>query len=164
MTIPLRAMALALISVFLLVLATSTQAQDLDNVSISGRVTDPNGAPIMGAVVVATLIETTAERNAVTNNEGRYVLVNLKPGTYKLKVQAQGFLVAVKSDFPTISGQAVKFDFQLGVAGVAAAATVTADDTPAVDVTRTVVGGTITQREIEEIPINTRNPLDLVLT
>src|SRR3954451_24815773 len=113
MTIPLRAIALALMSVFLLVLATSTQAQDLDNVSISGRVTDPNGAPIVGAVVVATLIETASERNIITNEDGRYLLINLKPGTYKLKVEAEGFLIAVTTDFPTLSGQAAKFDFQM---------------------------------------------------
>src|SRR3954470_11300300 len=164
MRIPLSALALALISVFFLVFSTS--AQDLDNVRIGGRVIDPNGAPIVGALVVASMIETAADRNAVTDQDGRYMLVDLKPGIYKLKVGADGFLGTVKTDFQTISGQTLKFDFQLSVAGVTAAATVTAggDDGPAIDVTRTVVGGTITQREIEEIPINSRNPLDLVLT
>ena len=42
--------------------------------------------------------------------------------------------------------------------------TVTEADAPVIDTTRTIVGGTVTQREIEELPVNTRNPLDLVLT
>jgi hypothetical protein len=150
----------------LLLIVTSLLAQDLDNVSISGKITDSNGAPIVGATVVATLIETGAERNVTTNEDGRYLLVNLKPGTYKLKANATGFGTKERTDFPTFSGQAVQFDFQLAPAGVTASATVKAgdEDTPAVDTTRTVVGGTITGREIEELPNNTRSPLDLVLT
>ena len=42
--------------------------------------------------------------------------------------------------------------------------TVTADDTPAVDTTRTVVGGTVTTHEVESLPVNTRSPLDLIFT
>ena len=54
----------------------------------------------------------------------------------------------------------------LDPAGVKAQTTVTADndDLPVVDVTRTVVGGTITERQVEELPNTSRNPLDLVLT
>ncbi|OWP20481.1 hypothetical protein CBF90_16745, partial [Microbacterium sp. AISO3] len=66
----------------------------------------------------------------------------------------------------TVSGQNLQLDFTLAPASVQAETVVTVgnDDAPAVDTTRTVVGGTITQREVEELPNESRNPLDLVLT
>src|SRR4029079_8709654 len=131
-----------------------------------GKITDSNAAPIVGATVVATLVETGSERTIVTNEDGRYRIVTLKPWTYILLVTANGFGAKETFDLQTISGQVVQNDFQLSPADVRASTTVTAsgDNAPPVDTTRTVVGGTVTQREIEEIPNNTRNPLDLVLT
>ncbi|MGH9819598.1 MAG: hypothetical protein ACRD43_05465, partial [Pyrinomonadaceae bacterium] len=65
-----------------------------------------------------------------------------------------------------VSGQVVQLDFKLSPASVTAEQTVnvTDEDAPVIDTTRTVVGDTITQREIEEIPNDSRNALDLVLT
>ena len=151
---------------FLFTSAFALFGQDLDNVTISGRVTDSNGAPVVGASVTATLVETSAERIVVTDEDGRYTVVNLKPGTYRVKAAASGFGSSEKPPQQTISAQNLRVDFQLLPAGVQASTTVTAgsDDVAAVDVTRTVVGGTITEREIEELPNTNRNPLDLVLT
>jgi TonB-dependent Receptor Plug Domain. len=162
MRLPHGAWALSL----LCILTFTISAQDLDNVSIQGKIADSNSAPIVGATIVVTLVETGANRTGISGDDGRYIITNLNPGTYKVAVNAAGFGVAEKTAIQTVSGQIVKFDFQLDPAGVKASATVTAsgDDAPAVDVTRTVVGGTISQREIEEIPLNSRNPLDLVLT
>ena len=160
-------LALSLVVVFLLFFAFSTAgfAQDLDQVTISGKVTDSNNAPVVGATVTATLVETGVERTFVTNDEGRYRIIELKPGTYKVKVSASGFGTKEKIDLQTISGQSVQLDFTLSPGDVAVEQTVTIEeDATAVDTTRTVVGGTVTQREVEELPNNTRNPFDLVFT
>lgn len=140
-------------------------AQDLDDVTISGRVVDSNNAPIVGASVTATLVTTGINRTVVTNEEGRYRIIELSPGLYKVKTSATGFAAQEKIDLQTISGQNVQLDFTLAPAGVVAEQIVTIEeDTTAVDTTRTVVGGTVTQREIEELPNDSRNPLDLVFT
>jgi hypothetical protein len=78
----------------------------------------------------------------------------------------QGFAAQEKTNLVTIAGQNVQLDFNLSPAGVSAEQVITleGDNEPVVDTTRTVVGGTVTQREVEELPNNTRNPLDLVLT
>ena len=101
-----------------------------------------------------------------TNDEGRYRVIELKPGMYKIKVSAGGFGAKECIDLETISGQNVQLDFTLAPADVTASTSVTVSEEngPAVDTTRTVVGGTVKQREIEEIPNGTRNALDLVLT
>jgi len=157
---------LALSLLISLSVAFTVSAQDLDNVTFKGRITDPNGAPIAGATVTVTQIETNAERTVTTNDEGRYTVVNLRPGSYRLKVAVNGFGAKELTVAQTIAAQVVLSDFQLEPAGVQASTTVTAsaDDAPPVDTTRTIVGSTITQREIEELPNNSRNPLDLVLT
>lgn len=141
-------------------------AQDLDTVSFNGKVADANGLAVVGASVTATSVETGEERNVQTDDEGRYRLINLKPGTYKLKVSGTGFGTQETTEIKTIASQNVAQDFKLTPADIKAETTVTVteDDGPAVDTTRTVVGGTVTQREIEELPVDSRNPLDLVLT
>lgn len=152
---------------FALIIFTSAAfAQDLDNVTISGKVTDSAGLAIVGASVTATMAETGESRTVVTDDEGAYRLVKLKPGTYKLKVVNGGFGSQETTEIKTIAAQNVAQNFKLAPADVKAETTVTVteDDGPAVDTTRTIVGGTVTQREIEELPVDSRNPLDLVLT
>lgn len=145
--------------------AANSFAQDLDTVTFSGKVVDSNNAPIVGASVTAILVTTNVERTVVSDDEGRYRIVGLQPGLYKIKASSTGFGTKENTDLETIAGQNVQLDFSLAPGDVVVEQTVNIEeDLAAVDTTRTVVGGTITQREIEEIPNNTRNPLDLVLT
>ncbi len=142
-----------------------TAAQDLDNVTISGRVTDQNEAIIPGATVMATLVSTGIERTVVTDADGRYRLIQLEPGVYNLKVSFASFAPEEKLALTTISGQNVQLDFTLRPPELRAGALViTEADTPAVDTTRTVVGGTVTTLEVESLPVVTRSPLDLIFT
>ncbi len=140
--------------------------QDLDDVTIAGKITDSNGLAIVGASVTATSVETGVQRTVVTDDDGRYQIVKLKPGTYKVKAVLSGFGAQETPGIVTVSAQNLIKDFRLSPADVRAGATVTVteDDGPVVDTTRITVGGTITGREIEEIPNNSRNALDLVLT
>src|SRR5436190_5081806 len=141
-------------------------AQDLDDVTISGRVTDSNKLPVVGATVVVTNQESGLERTTTSDEQGRYRFVDLRPGIYKVKASAKGFGAKERIDITTIAAQNLQLEFNLAPADVQAQATVTVDDTdtPAVDTTRMIVGGTVTTREIEELPVDSRNPLDLVLT
>jgi hypothetical protein len=151
---------------FVFAFATIGFAQDLDTVTISGKIADSNNAPIVGASVTATQVETGTERTVVTDDDGRYRIIQLQPGTYNVKATSSGFGITENKGLITISGQNLQLDLTLAPADVKAEQTITIEDESAavVDTTRTVVGGTITQREIEEIPNNTRNALDLVLT
>jgi Carboxypeptidase regulatory-like domain/TonB-dependent Receptor Plug Domain len=153
-------------SLALLLLAPSISlAQDLDNVTISGRVMDQNGAIIPGATVTAVLVKTSVERSVTANDEGRYKLIQLDPGEYTLRVSSSGFSTEEKTNLVTIAGQNVQLDFTLRPADVTASQVVVNEaDTPPVDTTRTVVGGTVTTEEVEALPNTTRSPLDLIFT
>lgn len=157
----------AIFFVFLAVFAftLTNYSQDLDNVTISGKIVDPNNAPIVGVSVTAILVTTNVERTVVTDDEGRYRIIELEPGIYKVRAAQSGFGTNEKIDLETIAGQNVQLDFALASGDVVVEQTVSIEqDLSTVDTTRTVVGGTITEREIEELPVNSRNALDLVLT
>ncbi len=141
-------------------------SQDLDYVTISGKITDANGLAVVGATVTTTAVETAESRTVTTDEEGRYKFINLKPGGYTVKVSSTGFGAQETPAFATISADNIQKDFKLKPADVKAemTVTVTEDTGPAVDTTRTIVGGTITARDIEELPNSSRNALDLVLT
>jgi hypothetical protein len=140
-------------------------AQDLDNVTITGRVLDQNGAIIPGATVAAVLVNTGATRTTVTDDEGRYRIIQLEPGVYNLRAFSTGFAPLEKKELSFIAGKNVQLDFTLVPQGVTVdPVVVTAADTPAVDTTRTVVGGTVGTHEVESLPIATRSPLDLIFT
>src|SRR6185503_8762640 len=129
-------------------------AQDLDNVTISGRITDQNGAVIPGASVTATLVNTKTDRTVVADEQGQYKLIQLAPGVYSVKASFTNFAPEEKSDLTTIAGQNVTLDFVLKPATVTAETViVSAAEPPQVDTSRTVVGGTLTAREIETLPV-----------
>ncbi|PYS43131.1 MAG: hypothetical protein DMF71_07820, partial [Acidobacteria bacterium] len=133
---------LALTAVFVFVISVSSaRSQDLDNVTISGKVTDQNGAVIPNASVTSRLIKTGVERTVVADNDGRYKIIQLEPGVYAVKASFANFATEEQTDLTTIAGQNVQLDFTLKPAGVTASAVVvSASETPQVDTTRSVVG------------------------
>jgi hypothetical protein len=160
----LSILLLAVVTVSALVSITA-RAQDLDNVTISGRVTDQNGAIIPNASVTAVLVKTNAERNVVADDEGRYRIIELDPGEYTLRVSSAGFATEERTNLDTIAGQNVQLNFTLRPADVTAEQVVVNEaETPVIDTTRTVVGGTVTTAEIEDLPNASRSPLDLIFT
>jgi Carboxypeptidase regulatory-like domain/TonB-dependent Receptor Plug Domain/TonB dependent receptor len=160
-----RRFLLALLSCLLWSSALEVGAQDLDNVTFTGRITDQNNAVIPGAAVSALLVKNGIERTAIADADGRYRLIQLEPGVYNLKVSFKGFATAEKARLTTIAGQNVQLDFVLQPASITATAVVINEtDTPAVDTSRTVVGGTVTSYEVEALPVVTRSPLDLIFT
>ncbi|HEX8140740.1 MAG TPA: TonB-dependent receptor [Pyrinomonadaceae bacterium] len=133
--------------------------------TIRGRVTDENGAVVVGATVTATLVTTGDERPVVTDSEGRYRIIELEPGAYTVSAAFTNFATEQKTDLSTVAGQNVELNFTLRPAQVTAEQTVVSEaDAPIVDTTRTVVGGTVTAEEIEALPVQSRSPLDLIFT
>src|SRR4029450_8242546 len=105
--------SLPVIIALLFALASLAVAQDLDTVTITGRVTDQNGAIIPGATVEAVLIKSGLSRKAITNDEGRFRLIQLEPGTYTLRYSASGFATQEKTDLALVSGQNAQFEVVL---------------------------------------------------
>src|SRR5215813_12086740 len=144
---------------------STTHAQDLDTITITGRVTDENKAIVPGASVTAVLTGKRFERATETNDEGRYQLIQLEPGVYSLRISAAGFATQEKKDLAVSAGRNIQCDVVLTPQGVIVdPIVVTAADMPPVDTTRTVVGGSLMAQDVELLPSNTRAPLDLIFT
>lgn len=167
----MKSRALSLLVVALWVCAcgllwpSGIQAQDLDNATVRGRVTDQNGAIVPNATVVAVLVETGVEREVTADSEGRYRIIELEPGVYNVRATFTNFAPQEKTDLALIAGQNVELNFSLSPGDVVAEQTVISEaDAPPVDTTRTVVGGTVTTEELEALPNQSRSPLDLIFT
>src|SRR5690349_9524345 len=147
----------------ILLFTFNVNAQDLDTVSISGRIVDQNSAVIQGAEVRATLIKTGQTRTTASGADGRYRLIQLEPGTYTVRVSFNGFAPVQMTGIVSVSGQSLDLPITLTPANIEAVV-VTAADVPLVDTKRTVTGATLAARELESLPITTRSVLDLIFT
>jgi carboxypeptidase family protein/TonB-dependent receptor-like protein len=149
----------------ILLFTFNVNAQDLDTVTISGRIMDQNGAVIRGAEVRATLVRTALQRTTTSDAEGRYRLIQLEPGTYVLRVSFPGFAAQELTDITTVSGQSLPLDATLLPSDVVAdPIVVSSANPPVVDTKRTITGATLTARETESLPIASRSVLDLLFT
>lgn len=143
---------------------TIASAQDLDTASIYGRIKDQNNAVIPGATIEATLMKTRSTRSVVSDAEGRYRLIQLQPGSYSLRVNFAGFAEQEMKEFPTVSGQNLELNFILLPGSINVETVIVATTPPMVDTKRTVVGGTVTARETQLLPLVNRSVLDVIFT
>jgi hypothetical protein len=127
--------------------------------SLSGSVTDPNGAALPGATVEIKNVETNVAATASTNEEGGYSFPLLQPGRYTLTVSGQGFNTAQREGIEIRVADKLTLDVQLQV-GVAD--TVTVVDTAVALETGSVSAGTVIERkQISELPLIDGSPYQL---
>jgi hypothetical protein len=142
--------------------ARIVDAQETINfASVSGRVTDPQGAIVAGAQVSARQTETNVTGETVTNSEGRFRFPYLKVGPYEVKVHAPGFLDSTRTLGLTV-GSAFDIPIVLAVAGLDTDVTVRGETT-ILETARSQIAGTVPQTEVQSLPMNGRNFLDLAL-
>lgn len=145
-------------------LATASVADDLDHIAVEGIITDATQQRIINAKITIKSITTAQDRTVTSDAEGRYRFTALLPGAYELRVEVNGFRHAIYN-FTAPAGTKVRRDFKLEVAALAEQVTVESrTDQVLIDTSRTVVGGTITQRQIDDLPIESRNINDLIFT
>jgi len=126
---------------------------------ITGVVTDPQGAFIQGASVE---VKQAAGSSffGVTNDHGVYVVPNLAAAEYAVTVSARGFSTAEKK-VALLVGQLAQVNLVLPVAGEATRVVVEAGSDVAIDTTSSEVAGNVTPQEVQNIPVNGRNYVEL---
>jgi len=148
----------------LLLGAGIARAQGVNSASLTGTVVDPTGAGMKGAKVTVTNVATGSERTAVSDDAGRYNLVGLPPGQYKVSVDGGPNFEVYKEDSVVLTvGDSVARDFKLALRGQQQSVVVQAEATN-VETTKTEVSDTVTQRRIDNLPINGRNYINFTLT
>ena len=151
---------LAFVLACLVTIVPSTVFAQTETGRVTGTVTDPNDLVVPGATVTLTSTTSGAVRSTVSDAVGRYVIPNVPPGTYILKVELSGFGPR-SSNVAVGVGSTVALDTKLRIAGTAETVSVTAE-TPVVNVSNAEVSTTITQQQISDLPTITRDPYDLV--
>src|SRR5690349_10151361 len=111
---------------FILLCVQASQAQ-LTTANITGTASDPSGAVVPGATVIARNTETGLSRNTITNSAGRYEFPNLPIGPYEVSTEMSGFKKIVRSGVDLTVGRTAVVDLAMEVGEVTQEVTVTGE-------------------------------------
>jgi len=123
---------------------------------ILGTVSDQSGANVAGAAVVITDVQRGTTRAVATDDSGNYVAPQLQPGVYKVRAEAKGFKTVDRINIVVEVAQDVRVDISLPTGQISETVVVT-EEVPLVNTTSSTLGGTLSNAEINDLPLNGRN-------
>src|SRR5215467_5175883 len=123
---------------------------------ILGTITDPSGAAVAGANVTITDVQRGISRSFTTDESGAYAAPNLEPGTYRVRAEGKGFKTLERPNVQLEVATDVRLDFALQP-GQVNETVVVYEDIPLVNTTSATLGGTLSNQEINDLPLNGRN-------
>jgi Carboxypeptidase regulatory-like domain len=141
----------------LLLLSTALWTQEFRG-TLSGTVTDAQGAAVAKVRISVTETRTGTKSQTVTGDSGAYTIPFLAPGEYEIDAEAPGFKRFVRAGVSLGMGEHPVIDIRMEVGAVTEAVTVTADS-PLIEAASASVGQVITSEEVENFPVNGRTPL-----
>jgi hypothetical protein len=152
---------LALLLLFLSSFSPVLRAQST-NASITGRVTDPSKALVMGAKVAAVSSGTSFRYEAVTNGSGEYYITNPPPGNYRIEIEKTGFKKLIKPDVTLHVQDAIELNFELTLGSTFETITVEAG-APLVNTESGTVSTVIDRTFVDNLPLNGRSFQTLIM-
>src|SRR5215468_4303000 len=126
---------------------------------LTGTVSDPSKSPVPGATVTATNIAIGLARSATSDSNGVYRIPLLPPGEYEVKIQINGFNTQIKKGITLTVGEIYPLNFEMSRGGTIDSVAIDIEQ-PLIEPERTHQASTITQKSINNLPINGRNFLD----
>lgn len=123
---------------------------------ILGTLTDPSGASVAGASVVVTDTQRGTSRTITTDESGAFVAPDLQPGIYKVHVAAKGFKSVERLNVQLEVASDVRADFVLQPGQITEVVTIS-EDVPLVNITSATLGGTLSNEQINDLPLSGRN-------
>ena len=144
---------LVALAITMLGIATPGWAQ-IGQGRLTGTVMDAQGAVLPGVTVTATSPSLIGTRTAVTEPDGKFILVSMPSGVYKLTFDLQGFRQFVRENVQVVLGQTISVDATMQIGGLAENVVVTGAS-PVVDVTTTKVGTNLKGEELIGVPNST---------
>ena len=121
-----------------------------------GTLTDASAAAVAGATVVVTDVQRGTSRAVTTDESGGYAVPDLQPGTYAIHVEARGFKRVERSNVQIEVATEIRADFTLQLGQVSETVTIT-EEVPLLNTTSANLGGTLSNKEINDLPLNGRN-------
>ena len=129
--------------------------------SISGTVTDTQGASVPNATVTVSNRATDVRTVSRTNDSGFYSIPNLQTGQYTVTIEHQGFRRYERKDLLLTTGQSLELSVKLELGAVAETVTVTGD-APLLETRTSDVSQLIESKSIESLPLGNRRTLNVV--
>jgi hypothetical protein len=131
--------------------------------SIAGTVSDSSGAVVQGAEVTVRNTATSESHKATSDASGTYSLTNLPVGPYEVNVKKDGFKLFHLPSIELTVSQTLTVDPKLIPGAAGEEVTVRADAMQDVDLETSQISNLVDQRQMESLPLITRNPYQLVL-
>ncbi|MEO8128740.1 MAG: carboxypeptidase-like regulatory domain-containing protein [Bryobacteraceae bacterium] len=128
---------------------------------VTGTVVDASNATVPGATVTATNLDTGVSRATTANDAGNYLVTALLPGRYRVTAEAPGFKMLKREPVTLAVDQVARIDFSMEIGQTRETVTVEASGV-ILDAATSTIGSVVENRQISEIPLSGRNPLDLV--
>lgn len=154
-----KGVSICLFVPFLFAATVAAQTQ-ITTGAIQGTVQDANGAAVAGAEVEVKNADTNFIRTTTTDEEGRFIALQLPPGRYTVTVTKTGFATLVVEKADLTVGQAMNLPLSMKVSSVAETVTITA--TPTVDTVKTESSTTLNETTVNTTPILGRKFEDLL--
>jgi hypothetical protein len=146
--------------VFLIFLLTAVAAfAQTESARISGRVTDLSGAVIVGAECRSTNLETNISTSTTTNQDGIYVIPDLRPATYRQTIQKEGFRTVVQPKLQLYVQDAVNENFTLAIGPMSESVTVGASF---IETDSASVSTVVDDQFVQNMPLNGRSFQSLI--
>jgi Carboxypeptidase regulatory-like domain/TonB dependent receptor len=159
-----RSIFVGVLLVLLVLGGAAAVLAQVNTATLSGTVFDPQNLGVKGARVTVTNAATGATRTAVADDNGRYNLVGIPPGRYKMTVDGGSSFGTYENPYVVLTvGENATFDPRLELKGMQQTVTVSAETAP-IETTKTEVSDTVEQRRIDNLPINGRNYINFTLT
>ena len=146
-------------SLLSLLVAGSASGQAVSE--LNGTVVDSSQAVLPGVAVTMTEETTGLTRTTVSNDRGRFVAIAVTPGRYTIKAELSGFQTQTRSGVIIAVGQAVTLNFTLPVGQLTDQVVVTGE-APLIEPTQTQIGTNMSQRDIENLPMQGREQFALM--
>ncbi len=148
-------------SVVTLALAGSTAANAQFRASLTGTITDPQGAVVPGAAVTLTDLQTGHVLNTTSNSSGAYSFNALPPDHFNLKAAMQGFRSSEISNVSIVPEQPNNLNVALALGNTNTTVDVSGDTIPPLETATATISGTITSDQIQHMPSAGRDVFQL---
>ena len=142
-------------TVMVILFSISAQGQSTAG-RILGTLTDQSGAAVAAGKVIVTDVQRGTSRTITTDESGTYAAPDLQPSTYKIHVEAPGFKSVERLNIQIEVATDVRADFTLQTGQITEVVTIT-EEVPLVNTTSATLGGTLSNKEINDLPLNGRN-------
>ena len=146
----------SLVTLLFIVLGAMTAAAQTTTGGIGGVVSNPAGEVVPGATVTVRNVETNKEGTATTDDQGRFFVGQLDPGTYSVTINATGFSAFTQERVTVEVGRTTTLEVPLSVGPVQGGTVDITADAPVINTTQQDFSTNVNQTSINELPINGR--------